>query len=65
MTRGLEALMFSGQILCCLTLYSLDAYEFGLDLMTKEISFNPKTILYLLQMTLSTMGINSYIRFLL
>lgn len=57
--------MFAGQILSCLTLYSLDAYDSGLDLMIREISFSPKTILHLLQMTLSTMDASSSIHFLL
>lgn len=51
MTRGLGTLMFSEQILSCLILHSLDAYDNGLDLMNKEITFSPKTISDSLQMT--------------
>lgn len=49
--KRLRTLMFSEQILSCLILHSLDAYDNRPDLMNKEITFSPKTILDSLQMT--------------
>lgn len=53
MTRGLRTLMFSEQIMTCLTLHSLDAYDDGLDLLNKKITLqrDPETILDSLEMT--------------